>query len=236
MKLEQIALQLRSELRKQKFGPPVACVYNPLEYAWRIHSEYLRRFGREPREVLLLGMNPGPWGMVQTGIPFGDVAMVSGWLGIEGKPGGPDVAHPRRPVSGFLCHRREISGARLWGWARDTLGTPQAFFERFFVANYCPLCFFDAGGENRTPDRLPAADRERLFEACDRAVRATVAYLKPRLVVGIGRFAESRARASLAGMPVEVANAIHPSGANPRAGRDWGGQMTATLRALKIKI
>ncbi|MBZ5495356.1 MAG: single-stranded DNA-binding protein [Acidobacteriia bacterium] len=232
MDLAHIALRLRSDLRHQKFGPPIAWVYNPVEYSWPTHAEYLRRFGRGRREIVLVGMNPGPWGMVQTGVPFGDVEMVSNWLGITGRVGKPRSEHPRRPVEGFLCHRSEISGRRLWGWARDTYGTPGRFFARFFVMNYCPLCFFEADGTNRTPDRLPTGERASLFAACDDALRALTRCLRPRLVIGIGRFAESRARAALSGMPVVVAGALHPSGANPRASRDWGGQMNATLRAL----
>ena len=49
-----------------KFGPPVTCVYNPLAYAWRAHEQYLRAYGAPPKRVVFLGMNPGPFGMVQT--------------------------------------------------------------------------------------------------------------------------------------------------------------------------
>ncbi len=236
MKLDQITLRLRSELRGQKFGPPVECVYNPLEYAWSPHADYLRRFGQGHREILLLGMNPGPWGMVQTGIPFGDIEMVRDWLGISGHVYQPEVVHPRRPVEGFDCHRREISGHRLWGWARATFTTPALFFQRFFVVNYCPLCFFVAGGGNRTPDRLGPEERESLFAACDRALHAMASAMQPRLVIGIGRFAENRARAALADLSLVVAGVLHPSGANPRASRDWGGQMNDALKSFGVKI
>jgi single-strand selective monofunctional uracil DNA glycosylase len=236
MKLEQIALKLRTDLQAQRFDAPTAYVYNPLEYAWPVHAEYLRRYGQDRREIMLVGMNPGPWGMVQTGVPFGDVAMVREWLGITGPVKSPEIEHPKRKVEGFACHRREISGHRLWGWAQDTFVTPRRFFSQFFVVNYCPLCFFESAGTNRTPDRLAAEEREPLFAACDRALRATVEILQPWLVVGIGRFAEKRAREALEGMPVVVAAALHPSGANPRASRDWGGQMSATLSKLGVHL
>jgi single-strand selective monofunctional uracil DNA glycosylase len=234
MNLDQIALQLRDELRRLRFKQPVAYVYNPLEYAWDAHKEYLNRYGRGRREALLIGMNPGPWGMVQTGVPFGHVGMVRNWLGIHAEIGQPKHVHPARPVTGFSCHRSEISGSRLWGWARDHFHTPDKFFERFFVVNYCPLCFFEEDGKNRTPDKLPANERERLFAACDRALRATVDCLQPGYAIGIGRFAESRANSALAGLSVTTACATHPSGANPRASRDWGGQMNVLLRALGV--
>src|SRR4026209_220177 len=110
----------------------------------------------------MLGMNPGPFGMVQTGVPFGDVAMARSWLGVVGPVARPRDEHPKRPVLGLECRRSEVSGARLWGWARDTFKSPDRFFERFFVVNYCPLLFMEAGGRNLTPDKLPSAERAPL--------------------------------------------------------------------------
>ena len=67
-------------------------------------------------------MNPGPWGMVQTGVPFGEVSLVREWLGIDATIRRPKVLHPDRPVEGFLCQRREVSGSRF---LRDySLGNP----------------------------------------------------------------------------------------------------------------
>ena len=188
------ATRLARALEEVTIGPPAAYVYNPLVYAREPYEAYLSRYGGAPKEVVLLGMNPGPFGMAQTGVPFGEVAFVRDWLGISGRVDRPPREHPRRPVEGFACRRSEVSGRRLWGWIRSTFGEPQRFFARFFVANYCPLLFIDEAGRNVTPDRLAAADRRRLFAACDAALVETVAALRPRLVVGIGRFAEGRAR------------------------------------------
>ena len=35
------------------------------------------------KEAVFLGMNPGLWGMAQTGVPFGTVSLVRDWMGIE---------------------------------------------------------------------------------------------------------------------------------------------------------
>lgn len=220
-----------------RFGPPVTHVYNPLDYAWGAHAEYLERYGgsREGR-VILLGMNPGPWGMAQTGVPFGEVTAVREWLGIRARIKRPPEEHSKRPVLGLACPRSEVSGRRLWGWAQDHFGTPERFFERFFVANYCPLMFMEASGRNRTPDRLVAAERTPLLEVCDRALRETVEVMRPQYLVGIGRFAESRARAALQGLSVPVGRILHPSPASPAANRDWRGQMVEQLIALGINV
>ncbi len=216
-----IAARLAERCATLAFAAPVAYVYHPLEYAWEPHRRYLERYACRGATDLLLGMNPGPFGMVQTGVPFGDVELVRGWLGIEAPVGRPDNEHPRRPVLGFRCPRGEVSGRRLWGWARDRFGSPQRFFARYFVWNYCPLAFLEAGGRNRTPDKLPAAERAALYAPCDEALRALVAVVGPRRVVGIGRFAAARAAAALAGNAVEITAAPHPSPANPAANRGW---------------
>lgn len=234
--LAAIARDLRDELAGLSFGPPVTHVYDPLEYAWEPHEEYLRRFGAGSKEVVLVGMNPGPWGMVQTGVPFGEVEMVRDWMGIEGTVGGPPNPHPKRPVEGFGCRRSEVSGRRLWGWARDRFGTPERFFARFFVANYCPLAFLEESGRNRTPDKLPVAESVPLHAACDRALRRTIERLAPRHVVGIGAFAEKRARAALEGLGIPIGCILHPSPASPAANRDWSGQAERQLRALGIGL
>ena len=116
-----------------QFPPPVAFVYNPLNYAAAPHEAYLARYASGKKEALFVGMNPGPFGMAQTGVPFGDVAMVRDWLGVRGEVRAPTQAHPKRPITGFACTRSEVSGTRLWGWARDRFGTPGQFFARFFV-------------------------------------------------------------------------------------------------------
>jgi single-strand selective monofunctional uracil DNA glycosylase len=232
----QIIDRLLAALRPLAFAAPVTHVYNPLEYARRPYEAYLAAYGRPPKAVLLVGMNPGPWGMAQTGVPFGEVGTVRDWLEIEAPVGRPAVGHPRRPVEGFACRRAEVSGRRLWGWARKIFGAPEAFFRHFFVANYCPLLFFEADGRNRTPDKLPHAEREALTAACDQAVRDLVRHLECRTVVGIGRFAAARVATALAGTPVATGGITHPSPANPKANQGWEALVSAELAELGISL
>ncbi|HRI87589.1 MAG TPA: single-stranded DNA-binding protein [Candidatus Hydrogenedentes bacterium] len=222
--LIDISDQLTAELRPLRFSAPVTHVYNPLEYARAPHARYLELYGAGPKEILLLGMNPGPFGMAQTGVPFGDVPMVRDWLGINENVGKPALEHPKRPIDGFACARSEVSGTRLWGWARDTFGQPQRFFARFFVVNYCPLCFMEESGKNFTPDKLPAAERAPVNVACDRALRAIAEHLCPRMVLGVGQFAEARAKVALDGLNVAFGRIPHPSPASPAANRGWANE------------
>ncbi len=232
----RISEKLVRDIRNLRFENPVTHVYSPLAYATAPHTEYLRRFASGHKEALFVGMNPGPFGMAQTGVPFGDVSMVRDWMGIEAPVGRPDSEHPKRPVLGFDCARSEVSGTRLWGWARERFGSPDSFFSRFFVWNYCPLCFLEESGRNRTPDKLPAAERAPLFEACDRALQKLVDELEPRWVVGVGKFAEDRAKAALSGRDVEIGRILHPSPASPAANKNWAGAAEAALAQLGIEI
>jgi hypothetical protein len=96
--MDTVVEALLKALKTLRFGPPVAYVYNPLEYAGKAYACYLQRYGQRPKEVIFVGMNPGPWGMAQTGIPFGDVEIAKEWLGIEVAVGAPSSVHPKRPV------------------------------------------------------------------------------------------------------------------------------------------
>ena len=217
------------------FAPPVTHIYNPLTYAWKAHEEYLRRFGDSRRRVVFLGMNPGPFGMVQTGIPFGEIAAVRDWLGISAKVAKPAVEHPRRPVLGFDCPRSEVSGRRLWKLFSERFGSPEKFFAGHFVANYCPLAFLAASGANLPFDKLPKVGRESLFTICDEHLRHMLEILQPEWLVGIGAFAKKRGELVAAGTSVRIGQILHPSPANPKANRhDWTQTATKELVALGV--
>ncbi|WP_428263487.1 uracil-DNA glycosylase family protein [Haliangium sp.] len=236
MSLIEISRALARAVDELHFGAPVTHVYNPLVYARVPHEAYLERYGQGRREVVLVGMNPGPFGMAQTGVPFGDVGMVRDWMGIDGRLGKPPHEHPKRPVLGFSSTRAEVSGTRLWSWARDRFGTPKRFFARFFVSNYCPLVFMEASGRNCTPDKLAKRERELLYAVCDQALRQTVEALRPRIVVGVGAFAAKRASVALSGLDVEVGTMLHPSPASPKANQGWAEHADADLRALGVAL
>jgi single-strand selective monofunctional uracil DNA glycosylase len=232
--VEAAARALARGAARLRFAAPVAHAYHPLIYAWKPHALYVRRYAASRKAVLYLGMNPGPFGMAQTGVPFGEVRHVREWLGIEAAVGRPPDEHPRRPVHGFACTRSEVSGARLWGAIAARHGTAERFFAHAYVANYCPVLFVEAGGQNRTPDKLPAAEREPLLAVCDAHLQRVVRALQPRWIVGIGAFAEGRARSALAGSDVRIGGILHPSPASPRANRDWAGAAQAQLAALGV--
>src|SRR3989440_5697841 len=231
------ARNLRDAVDELTFAPPVTHVYNPLRYAWRAHELYLRRYGNTPKRVLFLGMNPGPFGMAQTGVPFGQVAAVRDWLGIETPIDRPPREHPKRPVTGFDCHRSEVSGERLWGLFAKRFGAAENFFRDHFVANYCPLAFLEESGRNRTPDKLPPRERAALFARCDTHLREIIRILKPEWLIGIGEFALQRAR-EVVGAPASVGprlgRILHPSPACPASNNDWAGAATAQLRQLGV--
>lgn len=239
------ARSLSDVVGAMRFAPPVSHVYNPLDYAWLAHAEYLARYGRGKKRVIFLGMNPGPFGMVQTGVPFGEIAAVRDWMKIDEDFMNPDatckkirvtpllVQNPKRPIEGFACTRSEVSGRRLWGLFAKRYGSADDFFAEHFVANYCPLAFFD-GGRNLTPDKLPVAEQSPLLEACDAHLRALVKIQDPEWLIGVGAWAEARARIALKGVDLKFGRVLHPSPASPAANRGWAEAASKQLLAQGV--
>jgi single-strand selective monofunctional uracil DNA glycosylase len=233
-RLITITRELSKGVDALSFSDPVAYVYNPLEYAWKSHKAYLQKFGERKNRVLLLGMNPGPWGMAQTGVPFGEVNAVRDFLGIQEQVKQPEVVHPKRPVQGFDCTRSEVSGRRVWEWASSRFGTAENFFSEFFIINYCPICFMEEGGKNRTPDKLNPEERDAVFEVCDVALVKFVESLEPSKIIGIGGFAKKRAMKTLNRDDIETI--LHPSPASPIANRGWAPQIETQLEAMGVRL
>ena len=238
------ARELSQALATLRFAPPIAHVYDPLQYAWAPYEAYVERYGNARKRVLLLGMNPGPYGMMQTGVPFGEITAVRDWMGVQAPVVRPAREHPKRPIEGFDCARSEVSGRRLWGWAALRFGSAAAFFSEWFVLSYCPLVFLEASGRNFTPDKLPMAERRAVAQACDRHLAAALGVLQPEWAIGIGGFAERRLHAVLEGEAVEsalarrikVAQIQHPSPASPAATRGWSEAVDRTLARLGVPL
>lgn len=232
------AKQLRSELDLLQFSAPVTWVYNPLQYAWSAHEKYLSQYGNGPRRVFLLGMNPGPWGMAQTGVPFGEIDAVRNYLKIETEISRPDREHPKRLIEGFGCTRSEVSGRRLWGLFSERYPTVSDFFADHFVSNYCPLVFMDDGARNITPDKLAVAESKELDTLCDAHLQKSLLLLKPEFAVGIGAYAQDCLKrvcqSHLKLQSTTVCKILHPSPASPAANRGWAEQATKQLAEAGI--
>ncbi|MBS2037729.1 single-stranded DNA-binding protein [bacterium] len=228
-RVEKLITRLNQEFAKLRFSAP--WVYNPWEYAAEAYLDYWRRYGQGQKELMLLGMNPGPWGMAQTGIPFGEVELARDWLGIRGRIGKPAREHPQRPIQGWDCKRSEVSGRRLWGYLREKFPKPEDFFKKAYVANYCPLVFMEESGRNLTPDKLPKAERTALLALCDQALLAHLEQMQPQKLVGVGKWAQQQAQALVDrhSLPIQVLSIPHPSPANPGANRGWGNELGELL-------
>lgn len=237
------ARELSAGLARLAFDAPVTHVYDPHTYAWAPYDQYVVRYGATTKRIVLLGMNPGPFGMTQTGVPFGEIAAVRDWMKIDAPVAPPAREHPKRPIEGFGCARSEVSGRRLWGWARDRYGSAPTFFASHFVLNYCPLVFLEESGRNFTPDKLPAAKLRAMHALCDRHLARALVALDPEWTIGVGGFAEKRLRAVLESdlvpgefaRKVRVAQILHPSPASPAANRGWTEAVDRQLAALGLQ-
>ena len=227
--LVKVARELSQSVGSLSFELPTAYIYNPLEYAWEIHRHYLELAGDGKKKVVFLGMNPGPYGMAQTGVPFGEIPAVRDWMGLKGEVKKPNPEHPKRPVDGLDCSKSEVSGRRLWGLFSEKFSSAHDFFNDHFVVNYCPLVFMEASGKNRTPDKLPVSETKPLEELCDQHLQAIIKIFEPEWLVGVGGFAEKRATVALSGMNVQIGKILHPSPASPVANRGWALAATKQL-------
>lgn len=224
MSLTSHAEKLVSSLNGLEFSEPVHTTYNPLTYAWGNHVQYLERFGAGKKRVLFLGMNPGPWGMSQTGVPFGEIPAVRDWMKLDGEIQKPENEHPKRPVEGFLCERSEVSGRRLWGYFAEKYPDAADFFQDHFVVNFCPLVWMSETGANITPDKLKKKTMKPVEEACMTHLCSVITEMKPEWLLGVGAFAEKRllaAKKMLGNDELKVGKVLHPSPASPAANRGW---------------
>ena len=228
------ARKLSDAVSVLRFGKPVTHVYNPLDYAWSAHEQYLKLAATGKKKVVFLGMNPGPFGMAQTGVPFGEIAIVREWIGIDAPISKPDNEHPKRPVDGLACTRSEVSGRRLWGLFAERFDSADDFFNDQFIANHCPLVFMEETGRNRTPDKLPATEAAPLMETCDAHLRSVVEILEPEWLVAVGGFAEKRAETTLGDLKVRIGRILHPSPASPAANRGWAEQATKQMKTQGV--
>lgn len=220
----EAARELSARMGELHFVPPVAYTYNPLEYAWAGHEAYVRRFAATPKDVLYLGMNPGPFGMAQTGVPFGEIPAVTLWMGISAAVGQPEKMHPKRPVQGFSCPRSEVSGRRLWGLFEQLYGTADAFFSHAYVANYCPLIWMSESGANIPPTQLPKEQAAQIDTACQQHLVRLIAALQPRCLVGVGAYALKQLEIAASAFPERsftLGSIVHPSPASPVANKCW---------------
>jgi single-strand selective monofunctional uracil DNA glycosylase len=233
-RLIDAARDLRAQVDRLKFKPPVTHVYNPLDYAWAAHEKYLQKFGNGGKRVVFIGMNPGPFGMVQTGVPFGEIAAVRDWMGISAPVGKPEHYNHKRPVLGFDCRNSEVSGRRLWGLFAERFGSPGKFFKEHFVANYCPLAFVEQSGRNRTPDKLPPAEKGPLLKICDEHLCKTLEILEPEWLIGVGAWAKKRGDIAAEDMKIQVGQILHPSPASPKANHGWSKIATQEMIQLGV--
>lgn len=183
--------------------------------------------------------------------------MVKEWLKVEGVVQKPPHEHPKRPVEGLNCKRREVSGMRFWTLFDKLCSSPEQFFKHSYVHNYCPLSFMDASGKNVTPPTMRGGVRVQLEAACDRALYEAVLLFQPSIIVGVGQYAEACAHRAIQaasaevvdtekaggeaqtscpkeegtsiGKAIHICSIPHPSPRNAKANKDWYSTATDSL-------
>lgn len=211
-------------------------IYNPLAYAWQAHELYLSQYVHPKAKAFFLGMNPGPFGMMQTGVPFGEINFVKNWMKIQMPVGKPEKEHPNRPVLGFDCPRSEGSGKRFWGLFSQRYPNAADFFAINTVFNYCPLGFLEPGktAKNFTPDHLPREERAALEHLCDAYLADILELIDPEILIGVGKYAQTKLEKVNTKDGRVISSIIHPSPGNPQANKGWNEKTTDKLIELGV--
>ncbi|XP_017084729.2 single-strand selective monofunctional uracil-DNA glycosylase [Drosophila eugracilis] len=222
LKFYKTEVKLNGELDKLTPPPNIMCVYNPIVYASQLHCDYMRLYLDGPKKLVFIGMNPGPNGMAQTGIPFGNVRTVKVLMKLAGSVDQPPVIHPKRPIAGLECRIEEPSGVRLWELFLRLAGNMETFSRQCYVHNFCPLVFYDEAGKNLTPSELKGPYKSQVRDLCLGALEEQLILLKPEVIVPVGEYVHAALKRSLycKSNSVSVLRLPHPS---PRSvnNTDW---------------
>jgi len=92
----------------------------------------------------------------------------------------------------------------------------------------------EESGRNRTPDKLPASEKKPLEEVCDQHLREIVDILQPEWLIGVGGFAQKRAKEVFKERDIKIGTILHPSPASPAANRGWAEAATQQLKEQEI--
>lgn len=222
MDIYDITCDFASELNSLNLEIHDTFIYNPLSYAKESLFKYFGYFKDHEVNTVYLGMNPGPYGMLQTGIPFGAVDKVRQFLNINDGVKKPYIEHPFRPITGFETKRNEISGTRLWSLFEEVYKTKENFFSDNAVLNYCPLAFLaeDKRAGNIALDKIKGEYRGEIERVCDKYLNLYLMLLKPKVLVGIGQYAYKVLLRNEYKCD-KVFSIPHPSPANPKANVNW---------------
>jgi len=187
------------ELRKANLKKyPDIVVINPLEYLWLQYGYYTSCYHNQYPRAMIIGMNPGPKGMSQTGIPFGSPNIIPSILPnkslfneIRDNEGSP-VSSPHRRITGPSNTTVEVSGNRLWSALIKRYGDFKSITSEIFVDNICPLLFLCGknGSKNLTPDKLtPSPAKIILIRLCTERLQKIYQCLgEPSNIVALGRW------------------------------------------------
>ncbi|XP_017856127.1 PREDICTED: single-strand selective monofunctional uracil DNA glycosylase [Drosophila arizonae] len=222
--------KLNEELAQLELPKEISCVYNPVEYASDLHCAYLKKYLSGTKNVVFIGINPGPKGMCQTGIPFGNVGTIRNKMQLSGEVQQPPLLHAKRPVTGLNCRTEEQSGLRLWNLFEELAGSLDVFFQQCFVHNLCPLAFFDEKGGNVTPDHLKGEYKTLIRDKCLMTLEKQLELLRPQFVVAIGSWIEIelKKRSSYCKSNATVIRLKHPSMRVPNNTK-WAEEAKALL-------
>ena len=195
-------------------------VWNPQLYGLPLYRRFAAEHLPHARGgIVAFGLNPGKYGMAQTGIPFTDVTRAAR-VGIAIEPPGLAPASLRPFLKSY---RVERSSASVYGLLDEAWGSPREGWRALWAVAPCGLLFLEKDGENVTPADARLARRDDVRELRLRVIRESIAAAKPRGVLLLGQDVARVAAEALAAEDVLVVD--HPVARGPgRRGPAWWAQ------------
>ena len=197
------------------------------------HEQYLKRFGEGRKRVVFLGMNPGPFGMVQVGVPFGEVNAVRDWMQISAPVAPPKTPNPSRPVEGFTCQRSEVRVSACGRFFAERYPHAQDFC-RPLCAELLPAGVLRSRAQRDTRQAPEERNRTALCRLRCTFRRASTRWRRNGWSASAS-LPDAGASSACPFVPAgEDRHRAHPSPAGPIANRGWAPQAAAQLTALGI--
>lgn len=160
-------------------------VLNVHAYGWSAYEAFVRAYYSDGRpRILALSMNPGPFGAVQTGIPFCDVPLARQLLP------GFDRLIAAKP-SWVASERREISALKLVVWSDARFGGIRGLYARVLLAMTCPLAILRGPRKTNVPlPALPRREQEKIEAFIPRHAAEEIRLAEPAGILMLGEWAQ----------------------------------------------
>lgn len=165
--------------------PKTDRVLNVHRYAWDAYEAFLRKYYSDGKpRVFAISMNPGPYGAVQTGIPFTDKAMARQFLPNFGKL-------VKGPPAWARSERNEMSAGKLIAWSAEKFGGIEGLYRHMLLGMTAPIGILRAPKWTNVPlPALAGSEQNKVYDFIRRHAADEIRLAQPTGIFLLGDWAE----------------------------------------------